>query len=95
VARAGEESRHKAFVEGRRSALGDAEVPPDYSVPSWDIVRPFLGRPGVRGPDPREVSGYAMRMVLLDAFLADDLNTKDLTRETARPNLRWPFDSGL
>lgn len=84
----------KAFVEGRRSALGDAEVPPDYSVPAWDIVRPYLGRPGGRDPDPREVSGYAMRMVL-DAFLADILNAKDLTRETAHPNLLWLFDSGL
>jgi hypothetical protein len=84
----------KAFVEGRRSALGDMALPPDYSVPAWDIVRPYLGRPGGSEPDPRELSGYAMRMVL-DAFLADILNAKDLTREKAQPNLQWLFDSGL
>jgi hypothetical protein len=84
----------KAFLGGRTSALGEPEVPPDYSVPSWEIVRPYLGRPGGRDPDPREVSSYAMRMVL-GAFLADVLNARDLTRETAPPNLRWLFDSGL
>lgn len=83
-----------AFVEGKTSALGDPEVPPDYSVPAWDVVRPYLGRPGRRDPDPREVSGYAMRMVL-DAFLADILNARDLARETAPRNLWWLFDSGL
>jgi len=84
----------EAFIEGRRSALGDPEVPPDHSVPAWEIVRPYLGHPGGRDPDPREVGSYAMRMVL-DAFLADVLNARELTREAAPQNLWWLFDSGL
>lgn len=84
----------QAFMEGDRSALGEPEVKPDYSVPAWDLVSPYLGRPGGRDPDRREVGSYAMRMVL-DAFLADILNARDLTSETAPPNLRWLFESGL
>lgn len=84
----------QAFMEGRRSALGETEVEPDHAVPAWEIVRPHLGRPGGRDPDPREVGSYAMRMAL-DAFLADVLNARNLTRETAPPNLRWLFESGL
>jgi hypothetical protein len=85
----------KAFVEGRTSALGEPEqVPPDFSVPAWEIVRPYLGRPGGRDPDPREVSSYAMRMVL-GAFLADVLNARYVGREEAPKNLWWLFDSGL
>ncbi len=84
----------KAFIEGRRSALGDPEVAPDYAVPAWDVVKPYLGRPGGRDPDPREVGSYAMRMAL-DTFLADVLNARDLTREAAPRNLWWLFDSGL
>jgi hypothetical protein len=79
-----EKKAAKAFVEGRRSALGDTEVSPDYAVPAWDLVRPYLGRPGGRDPDPREVSGYAMRMVL-DAFLADAHKTPWSTPRSSPP----------
>lgn len=81
----------EAFMEGRRSALGEVDVPPDYSEPAWEIIRPYLGR---RDPHPQEVSSHAMRMVL-DAFLVAVLNTQDLTRENAPNNLWWLFDSGL
>jgi hypothetical protein len=83
-----------AFASGRTSVLGDPEVPPDHAVPAWQIVRPYLGRPGGRDPDPQEVSSYAMGMAL-NAFIADVLNARDLNREDAPPELRWLFDSGL
>lgn len=83
-----------AFVDGEASGSPRVEVPPDYSVPAWEIVRPYLGRPGGRDPDPQEVSGYAMGMAL-SAFLAEVLNTRNLTRESAPRELWWLFDSGL
>lgn len=83
-----------AFIDGRTTALGEPEVTPDYSVPAWEIVRPYLGRPGGREPNPHEVSSYAMGLVL-GAFLADVLNARDLTRDNAPRELWWLFDSGL
>jgi hypothetical protein len=65
-----------------RSPLGEPQVPPDYSVPAWAIVRPYLGRAGGRDTEPHEVSTYAMNMAL-NAFLADVLNARGLTREAA------------
>lgn len=81
----------KAFLEGRTSALGEPEVPPDYSVGAWEIVRPYLGD---RDPKPQEVSTHAMRMVL-GAFLADVLNARYAGREEAPQSLWWLFESGL
>lgn len=83
-----------AFMDGRTSAFGDPEVPPDYSVPAWETVRPYLGHPGGREPESREVSSYAMGMAL-SAFLADVLNARGLTSESASTDQWWLFDSGL
>lgn len=84
----------RAFMEGNRTVLGESKVAPDYSVPAWETVRPYLGHPGGREPDPHEVSSYAMGMVL-GAFLADVMNARNLTPENAPSELQWLFDSGL
>ena len=84
----------RAFIEGNTTALGEPKVTPDYSVPAWDIVRPYLGHSGEREPDPHEMSSYAMGLVL-GAFLADVLNARELTRDSAPNELWWLFDSGL
>lgn len=84
----------KAFVDGETNAFGEPQVLPDYSVPSWEIVRPYLGHPGGRDPKPQDVSSYAMNMVL-GAFLADVLNARDLNTESAPREWWWLFDSGL
>ena len=76
----------EAFVDGR----GGEEVAPDYAVPAWEIVRPYLGG---RGVPPHEVSTYAMKMIV-GAFVADVLNS-DLSRDEAPGHLWWLFDSGL
>lgn len=75
----------EAFANGRRE-----EVAPDYAVPAWGIVRPYLGG---RDVPPEEVSTYAMK-IIMGAFLADVLNS-DLSRDEAPDDLRWLFDSGL
>ena len=75
----------EAFVEGSRE-----EVPPDYTAPAWDAIRPYLGGKGV---SPDEVSTYSMGMVA-NAFVADLLNS-DLSRESVPADLVWLFDSGL
>ena len=75
----------EAFVDGRSE-----EVAPDYAVPVWEIVRPYLGGGDV---PPEEVSTYAMTMIV-GAFVADVLNS-DLSRDEAPDNLCWLFDSGL
>lgn len=88
------EKATRAFLEGNANALGETAVEPDYSVPAWEMVRPYLGRPAGREPYPREVSSYAMGLVL-GAFVADVLNARDLTRDSAPDELWWLFDSGL
>ena len=75
----------EAFTGGERE-----EVLPDYAVPAWETVRPYLGGEDV---SPEEVSAYSMQMVM-SAFLADLLNS-DLSRESAPDGLLWLFDSGL
>lgn len=75
----------EAFADGRRE-----EVAPDYAVPAWGIVRPYLGG---RDMPPHEVSTYAMKMIVR-AFVADVLNS-DLSRDEAPDHLWWLFDSGL
>ena len=84
----------KAFVDGETNAFGNPQVSPDYSVPSWEIVRPYLGHPGGRDPKPQDVSSYAMNLVL-GAFLSDVLNARHLTSENALREWWWLFDSGL
>ena len=75
----------EALVEGHRE-----EVDADFTVPAWELIRPYLGGNKV---SPGEVSGYALEMVV-SAFLADILNA-DLSLETVPDDLRWLFDSGL
>lgn len=84
----------RSFLKGNKTILVEPKVAPDYSVPAWELVRPYLGRPGGREPDSHEVSSYAMGLVL-GAFLADVLNARNLTRENAPRELWWLFDSGL
>ena len=76
----------EAFVDGR----GGEEVAPDYAVPAWEIVRPYLGGKDV---SPHEVSTYAMEMIV-GAFVADVLNS-DLSPDEAPDHWWWLFDSGL
>lgn len=83
-----------AFVDGERTALGEPQVPPDYSVPAWEIIRPYLGHPSGRDPEPGEVSSYSMNMAL-GAFLADVLNARALTEESSPREWQWLLDSGL
>lgn len=75
----------EAFVKGDRE-----EVLPDYAVPAWETIRPYLGRKGV---SPDEVSTYSMELIV-NAFVANLLNS-DLSRESAPDHLLWLFDSGL
>lgn len=63
---------------------------PDYTVPAWEAIRPYLGGKDV---SPNEVSTYSMGMVV-NAFVADLLNS-DLSRGSAPDHLLWLFDSGL
>ena len=75
----------EAFADGHRE-----EVAPDYAVPAWGIVRPYLGG---RYVPPEEVSTYAMK-IIMGAFLADVLNS-DLSRDEAPDGLKWLYDTGL
>jgi hypothetical protein len=76
----------KAFLDGNPEDLR-----PDYSVPAWHLLSPYLDGTGT---PPHEVGSYAMRTIV-EAFVADVLNAHDLTRETAPPNWGWLFESGL
>jgi hypothetical protein len=77
----------EAFVKDERE-----EVMPDYAVPAWGAIRPYLGGNDV---SPNELSTYSIAMIV-NAFFADLLNNySDLSRESAPAHLLWLFDSGL